>query len=68
MTDKGKKPADHMRAILVSIKYARMHMAIDGAGADHAIECLIDAVESLANCIAEDREQKEGQGNEKVRS
>jgi len=62
MTDKGKKPADHMRAVLVSIKYARMHMGIDGAGADHAIECLIDGLESLANCIAEDREQRAERG------
>jgi hypothetical protein len=47
-----------MRNALVSIKYARMNMGIDGDGADHAIECLIDAVESLALCIAEDRKQK----------
>lgn len=58
MTDKGKTQANHMRNVLVSIKVARMNMGIDGDGADHAIDCLIDAVESLALCIAEDRKQK----------
>jgi hypothetical protein len=58
MSEREKKPEDHMRNVLVSIKVARMNMGIDGDGADHAIECLIDAVESLALCIAEDRKQK----------
>lgn len=48
-------PPKEMEHIFKSLRYAKGHMSIDGDGAPYAIECLIDAVESMAIYVAGDR-------------